>query len=397
MGDRLNVLIIIAGLAIGEHFGGAERLGAELASALDKEEFAPTVCAFWRKNTRSEGVWCDRLIKAGVEIFFAAEYSGNFVKNIIGYIYGVKNIASYLHNRSFDIVHSHFQLGSIAAIVLKKALRAKALVRTAHAGKEWGNGFAALLCRQVLTQWFFPLLFNVEIGVSQAIVANLDRRPGARIAGKKAVLIPNAIPLDQLTANVGEALLARSEMGLPPESPIVGYVGRLRKEKGLTVLLDAAAIINRQRPEVRFLIVGDGELRDILYKRVQNLDLSDAVVFAGARQDVECLYQLMDLFVLPSFWEGLPLVILESMAGGTPVIATDLPGVRELILPGRTGWLVPPGDPESLAAAILAALSDPNKRLSVARAALQEVVPRFSLEYSVKQYEKIYKSLAFSG
>ncbi|MEM2294039.1 MAG: glycosyltransferase family 4 protein [Nitrososphaerota archaeon] len=387
MEDKLNILIIIAGLAIGEHFGGAEKAGAELACALNKKEFNPVVCAFWRRNARSEDDWIYRLDKAGVEVFFAAEHR----KNIVEYIKGIKRITCYLQNRGFDIIHSHFQLGSIAAILLKKTLGAKALIRTAHAGKEWGDGPIAFLCRQVLTNWFFPFLFNVEIGVSKSIVDALDKRPGARIVGKKALLVYNAVPLDRFAFSVGNRNLARSEIGLPADSPVVGYVGRLRKEKGLTTLIDAAAIVHIHRPEVKFLIVGDGEMRDSLSERVRNLGLSDVVIFIGARQDVEYLYQLMDLFVLPSFWEGLPIAILESMASGVPVIATDLPGVRELILHEHTGWLVRPGDPRSLALTILEALSDPNKCSKVAQTALQEVVLRFSLTDIAKQHENIYK------
>lgn len=388
MHNKINILIIIAGLSIGERFGGAERAGAELACALSKKEFAPVVCAFWRRNTQIEREWAERLKRLGVEVFFAAEYGKSI---IIRYIQGIKQIVFYLQNRSFDIIHSHFQLGSVVALLLRKTLKARALVRTAHAGKEWGDGLAAFVCRQVLTNWFFPFLFNAEVGVSQAIVTTLDRRLGAQFVGKKAFLVYNAITREQLAST--RRPITRSEMGLPVDSPVVGYVGRLRKEKGLTTLMDAAAIVNLKKPKVRFLIVGDGEMRDALQEKVRALGLSEAVIFAGAHRDVECLYQLMDLFVLPSYWEGVPIAILESMANGVPVIATDLPGVRELISPGHTGWLVPPKDSRSLASAILEALSDPDACSRVARTALQEVVPRFDLAKTVEQYENIYRNI----
>ena len=101
----------------------------------------------------------------------------------------------------------------------------------------------------------------------------------------------------------------------------------------------------------------------------------------------------MDLFVLPSVWEGLPTVILESMACGISVVATDIPGTRELITHGRTGWLVPPNDAASLAQGILAALRAPAACQSVAQAARQEVTPRFALEQVTKQYEWLYLEL----
>jgi len=391
MADRVSVLMIIMGLAIGEPLGGAERFGVELARTLDRDKFEPIICALWRYGVPSEQYWMDFLTEAGIEVFFATDMGRGLSPS--RYLKSIRFIASRLHNRSIDVIHSHFQLGNIAALFLKRTLKAKALIRTAHAGKEWGDGPLAFLCRQIFTKWIFPFTFDAEIGVYQALVSSLDRRPGARIAGKKALLFYNGISLDRFTGRA-RCPNKRLEMELLPNDLVVGSVGRLRKEKGYSILLDSAAIVRAQLPNAKFVIIGDGELREPLHRKVEQLGLSETVIFAGPRQDVESLYEIMDLFVLPSLWEGLPTVILESMASGVPVVATDIPGTRELVQAGRTGWLAQPQDPASLATCILEALNNPAKRAAFAQAALQDVVPRFSMAHIVKQYEQVYRQLA---
>ena len=392
---RLRVLIMVSGLSIGEPLGGAERFGVELARHLDQKEFEPILCAFWRRKTSSERYWIDHLTQAGIEIFFATDRSREFAPT--KYVEGIRQIAAHFKNRRVDVIHSQFQLGSITALLLKRRLHARALVRTAHGSVrwEWSNTPIGYLCRQVFTKWVFPLLFDAEVGVSQSVVASLNRRPAARLSRKKALLIHNAITLDRFTRPIPHDKIAarRQELGISPNDLVVGSVGRLRKEKGYSVLIDSASIVKEHLPNVKFLIVGDGELWEPLHRKANRMGLAETVIFTGARQDVEIMYRLMDLFVLPSLWEGLPTVVLESMACGVPVVATDIPGTRELIQHGQTGWLAQPGDPHSLATTILNALSNPSQRSSVAQTARKNVVPQFSMASIARQYAHLYRTL----
>jgi glycosyltransferase involved in cell wall biosynthesis len=380
------------GLALGEPLGGAERFGIELARHLDKERFEPIICAFWRHGAPGEGIWSDYLRANGVEAFFPAEAKGG--SYLARYVRGLIRSQDYLRDRRVDIIHSHFQMGSMAALLLKRSLNISICVRTAHNTKEWGAGLGAFVCRQTFTKWLFPIAFEAEVGVSQALVRMLDRRPAARLLGKRALLIPNAISSDRARRSPDEdRRTVRQELGLPPDAITVGTVGRLTRQKGHAIFLEAAANILAARPEARFVIVGDGELRDYLHQKSAALGLGEAVLFTGARTDVERLYGAMDLFVLSSLWEGLPTVILESMSSGVPVVGTDIPGTRELITPDRTGWLAQPNDPASLTGCILDALADPAKRAAYAKAALKEVVPRFSMARVADQYEALYDEL----
>ena len=151
----------------------------------------------------------------------------------------------------------------------------------------------------------------------------------------------------------------RRSLGLPADAKLVGAVGRLVPIKNIPLLLEAAALARQSDPSIRVVIVGDGELRDELEARADALGLGDAVVFAGWRRDLPSVYADLDAVVISSHNEGTPASLIEAMATGCPVIATRVGGVPDLIVDGETGRLVPPGDREALAAALLALFREP--------------------------------------
>jgi glycosyltransferase involved in cell wall biosynthesis len=143
---------------------------------------------------------------------------------------------------------------------------------------------------------------------------------------------------------------------VPPEGVLIGSVGRLDTQKGYEDLVRAARIVIDARPTVRFAIAGAGPLRARLESLVAELDLVDRFHLLGFRDDVPTFLAALDLFVSSSLWEGLPLVVLEAMLLGKAVVATDVGGNAEIMIPGQTGDLVPPGKPDAMAAALLASL-----------------------------------------
>jgi glycosyltransferase involved in cell wall biosynthesis len=162
------------------------------------------------------------------------------------------------------------------------------------------------------------------------------------------------------------------------------------KQKGYSDFIRAAAIVSRQCPDVYFLLVGEGELRRELEDLTRDLNASDRVIFAGSRSDVEAMFKIMDVFLSTSLWEGLPGVILESMASRVPVIATDIQGSSELVEDGINGILIPPGDPEAAARATIELIENPQKRSALAqRAALTP--GDYAIEVVAARYEDIYK------
>jgi len=389
--DRIHVLQVVAGLAIGEPLGGAELFGAELARHFDPSECRPILCAVWRRGGTAEQYWCDLLRKAGVEVFFGTDFRGQF--SFPAFLQGVRNIAAYLAGRQVDIIHSHFQVGSLASLMIKRRVQAQGVLRTAHITLEWGPTLPGFLCRQIFTKWLFPYAFDAEAGVSRAVAQQLDDRPGERLLCRSEIFVPSSITLDSFVDVSSPSNDQLVRMGLSPEKLTVGSVGRLTEQKGYDYLLQAVPAILSKRKDVQFVLIGDGDLDAVLRARVHQLGVADHVHFLGSRQDVESLLRAMDLFVLPSLWEGLPTVVMEAMASHVPIVATDIRGTRELVEHGRTGWLVEPKNPEGLAAAILEALDHPEVRREMARRALDEVVPRYAMTDIARQYVTIYRSL----
>jgi glycosyltransferase involved in cell wall biosynthesis len=388
--QRIRVLSLVSGLAIGATGGGAEKFGLEVARHLDPQRFESIVCAFWRRGNPGEEHWQSLLEADGVRVFFAVKRGQRF--SFRDYYAGLRRILAEVCS-GVDVVHSHFQLGSIAAVLLRRSLRAAGTVRTAHGTvlREWTNTVAGRASRLVFTRTVFPLSFDQEVGVSQAATDSLNAVWIRRLIRKRAIMIPNAIPLS-LAGTVDRAA-KRRELGLPDEAVVIGSVGRLTTQKGYRYLIEAAPRIFARPGDVRILLVGDGELRHELESQARALGVADRVMFIGPRSDVPEIYRVMDLFILPSLWEGLPTVVLESIAHRVPVIATDIPGTRDLIRDGYNGWLAPPADAEALAERVLDALALPAIWSAVSARAYGETLPLYSVERIAQQYEQLYLAL----
>jgi glycosyltransferase involved in cell wall biosynthesis len=391
--ERLRVLILVSGLAIGEQGGGAERFGIELARCLDRRRFEPIVCGFWRRGLPTETYWVERLRAESIETFFAVDRGARFTP--WSYVAGLRTIAAHLRGRPAHILHSQFQLGTLAAIVLRRSLGSRATLRTAHGtlDREWLDTLPGRACRLVFTRWLFPIALDAEVGVSPAIVESMDRRSAARLCRKPMHLIYNGIPSGDMRRSSSRAA-ARATLGLAEADLVIGSVGRLSEQKGYTYLLQALPAVLARKPGLKVILIGDGELRAALEAEAVALGVAPAVTFLGARADADLLYPALDLFVLPSLWEGLPTVALESMASVVPVVASAIPGTTELVREGETGWLAVPRDGDSLTQAILRALADPAGRQAAARQALERIVPRYTMEAIADQYEALYRQMA---
>jgi glycosyltransferase involved in cell wall biosynthesis len=184
----------------------------------------------------------------------------------------------------------------------------------------------------------------------------------------------------------------RTELGIASTDPVIGVVGSLYPVKGHHHLLAAVPQVLRVYPQATFLIVGKGDLEDSLREEVMRRGLERAVRFLGYREDVPNLLSIMDIFVLPSLSEGLSLALLEAMAAGKPVVATNVGGNPELVRDGVTGFSVPPQDPDAIAGGILSLLGDERRRKIFGDNGRQRVKQYFSLEAMADNYQKLYET-----
>lgn len=206
----------------------------------------------------------------------------------------------------------------------------------------------------------------------------------------KIRLIHNAVQLD--AAGHSEEADVRARHAISPHAKVVGVIGRLSPEKGQLVFLKAMKIAIQACPDVRALLVGDGEDRASLEQYVRDNGLTDYVVFANYRDDVTEYYRILDLLVLPSISEGLPNVVLEAMSCGVPILATSVGGVPE-ILDGTNGALVLPGDSDALAQRMIELLRNDSLRATLGVEGRRSLHPRFSPEHRARQIVAVYQEL----
>lgn len=185
---------------------------------------------------------------------------------------------------------------------------------------------------------------------------------------------------------------ARRGLGLPPDAPVVGMVACLKPQKAPLDFVDVAARVARERPDARFFLAGDGELRPQVEAAVAAAGLQPRFALLGWRRDVPALLGALDVLVLTSRWEGLPRVCPQAMAAGRPVVATAVDGTPEAVVDGRNGFLVPPGDTAGAARAVLRLLADPALRAAQG-AAGRAAAGEFSEERMVADQERLYTAL----
>lgn len=207
----------------------------------------------------------------------------------------------------------------------------------------------------------------------------------------KVDVIYNAVDWSQLQTTMPPGAL-RASVGVPAGAPVAGIIARLTEQKGHRYLFDAMA----ETPglaSLHLLVVGDGGLRDDLRARVDRLGLTTRVHFLGARRDLGNLLAAVDLFVMPSLWEGLPLSMVLAMGAGLPVVATRVAGIPEVVRDEATGVLVPPADAPALGSALARLVSDSASRRTLGAAAAAFVRPRFGVDGYVDAVTGLYDRL----
>jgi glycosyltransferase involved in cell wall biosynthesis len=293
----------------------------------------------------------------------------------------VEAVASHLAAVNADVVHNHMYraevVGTQAAWALAAAGRRRPLVvGTVHSSRVRSEEDRELLRR--LT----PKMDHL-IAVSRASVRKLEDE--GRVAAPIS-LIYNGVDLARYDEPEVCCTL-QAEYGIPAGAPVVGVVARLEPEKGHPTLLDAWPLVLASVPNAHLLIVGEGSQREALEEQAANLA---SVHFTGRRDDVPAVTAALDVAVLPSYREAQGLSILEAMALARPVVASAVGGIPEMVEDGRTGLLVPPRDPEALAAAITRLLLDHPFADTLGKAGKDLVHERFCVELMVRAVESIY-------
>ena len=364
----LRVLLLTVGLGV----GGTETQILELASRLQARGTDVVVCAL-----KGEDVVAQELRQRGVRV---VTLKGRGSWDVLVLL----RLAKLIRLIEPDVLHSFLFFANIGARLIGRLLAVPVVISSYRGVEVHRTGVRALVDRMTLG-WA-----DAVTCCSDAVRGTVEQN--LRLAPKKLVTIHNGIAFDRF---IQTTPFSRANLGLHDQGPVIGTVCRLEEPvKGVSLLIEAVAQLAAQRPalNVQLLVVGEGPAGAALRAQAERLHLGDRVVFAGLRRDVERLLPLMDVFVLPSQYEGFGIALIEAMAAGLPVIGTDVGGVPEIITHQQTGLLVPPGDAQALATAIERFLLDGALAQAMAKAGQRDVCSRFSLDRAVSQHETLYRA-----
>lgn len=293
-------------------------------------------------------------------------------------------LLSIMRARRPDIVHSHLFHSSLFASPIAALARVPLVVETPHLRESWRRGLKARYVVDRIAGRFV----DQYIAVSDANRRYLVEEKG--LARHKVVVIHNGCDLRRFNPHHRAPAGMRESLGFGASDPVLVVVGRLEPQKGHRVLFDALPAVRAQFPRVRLVCVGEGALRQELEQQVAASGLGDAVRFVGQQANVADWLALADVTVLPSFFEGLPLAAIESLAAGRPMVASAVDGTPEVVIDGATGLTVPPGDADGLARALGRLLGDRRLREKLALAGRAWVLERFNEDRQIQRTEALY-------
>jgi glycosyltransferase involved in cell wall biosynthesis len=291
-----------------------------------------------------------------------------------------------MRSRKVDILHCHQFYSSIFAAPLARLCRVPIVLETPHVREHWRRGWKAnYAIDRVVGRCVDYYLANCQANARYLV----DEKG---LPAEKVVLIYHGDDLSRFHPDHRPPAGLRESLGFGPDDPVLIVLGRLEPQKGHHVLLEALPMVRRNFPTVRLVCVGDGSRRSALEDQVVRLGLADTVRFVGHQSNVADWLALGDVTVLPSFFEGLPLVPMESLAAGRPIVASAVDGTPEIVISGKTGITVPAGDVAALGDAVCQMLRDPALRLDLARAGREWVLEHFTQERLVERTQAFYLS-----
>jgi len=369
--DVIRVAFCITELEI----GGAERRLVDLATRIDCSRFAPVVYSLGPRPKPDRDALVRTLETAGVEVQCLG------ARSLLSAPAVVRQLTQRFRAQQPQIVQTFlFHANLLGRIAARRAgvPHVVAGIRVAERHSRW---------HLALDRWTSGMVERY-VCVSQA-VAEFSRTRG-RLPPEKLVVIPNGIFVPEYSQATPISLAL---LGIPAGRRVVTYVGRLDRQKRVDWLLTAASRFLPDLPDHDLLLVGRGPDRDWLERIAADLSIRDRVHFAGWREDVPAILKASDLLVLPSAWEGMPNVVLEAMACGIPIVATDVEGVREIIGPLADIQVVSPDDIEAFAGCVFTLAQNRILQEKLGAANRDRVAREFTIQSSIKAYEQLYNTL----
>lgn len=366
-GKKYRVLHVIDSLDL----GGAQVVLENLVRHGNHDRFEFEAAAM-----HGRGVYWDRLAALGVPL-----HSLSFHHKVPLY---VPRLAWLCLTRRYDVVHTHLLAANVIAKPVATFCGVRVRINHDHCNDKltdprwWALGADRVTNR----------LSTHVIAVSESTRAFVVEQEG--VPASRATTVHNGIDLEKFRPRPEQRAAAREKWNLPADSFLVAGIGRLTYQKNFALFLDIAAAIVRDHPRAVFVLVGTGEDEPALRAQAETLGLGDRLRFLGYVADMPALWPALDCLLLTSRYEGLPITILEAMACGASIVASNLDGMREILRDGHNADLVPPGAPGPYVERLSLLLSQPEIARRHTAAALATVRAGYSAEAMARAVESIY-------
>src|SRR5574341_149569 len=364
--DKISVMNIIPNLNV----GGAERLLLSTVPQMDCDKFQVCVCSL-----HSKGDLLTNFKKKGIEVISLGWKTYLFP-------YYILKLALLMRKRRILIVHNHLYPSEVVGTLAGIIAGTRYIVTTKHGEGTWMNGIQVLIER-LLSHYHKLIICDSEAVKKKALQRGMDE-------SKTVIVYPSNIVLDETIYKKNEL---KNEYHIPVDSRVIGCVGRFHPVKGHKFLMEAFAKIRRQHSDCYLVLVGRGVLDLSLRKMAEGLGIAKNVRMVTFRENINEVLAIMDIFVLSSVSEGFPISVLDAMAMKKAVIATNVGGVPEVVIPKKTGLVVPPGSSEAICDAILYLLKNDEVARSLGENAFQYIKEHFTLRHTVSTLQKSYQML----
>ncbi|MBW4055428.1 MAG: glycosyltransferase [Proteobacteria bacterium] len=376
---KISILYFIPELGT----GGTERLVFDLCRLLDRAAFTPSVCTF------TGGNYVERLREAGVDVCLLTDEntyskSKSVLQKVRQFRARVSLFDEIIKKNCIDIINSH-HFGPLLHMAYGRERNRRVWMHTEHIRPDIENAGSRYL---PLTRWAYRLPDLVS-GVSQEVINYYTETIG--VTSERTRLVLNGVNVKAF-AKQGNPVAKRHELGLSSEDFVIGIMANLRPQKNQKNAIIAFSLICENYPRLKLVLAGDGNCRPELERLVRENRLENKVHFLGYRSDAEELMEIFDVYCLPSFYEGMPLSIMEAWSAGKPVVATDVLGTRELVKDGMNGVLVPTNDPVALGKGLKRVIDDNYFRSLISANGEAFAHAECSIDRMVEKYEMLYRA-----
>ena len=373
MKNKIKILHLTKGMEL----YGAQRVILNLVENSSSERFDASIATFV-SNRHGHGTFIEEIEKR----------CGNAItikcKKRID-IHALQELIAILKKQRIDILHCHEMKSRLYGLIAARALNIP-VVTTHH---NWTGANRLVKVYEYLDA-FYIRFFDQIVAVSEELKHSMLK---LKVPAKRISVIINGINLKELHIDRKDISYLKKKIGIKNGTKIIGNVGRLSVEKGHKLFLTAAKLIQKEFPAIQFLIAGDGPLKSELKFCADNLGLKESVFFTGFCSNIQQLYLLMDIFLLTSSVEGTPMAMMEAMAMGVPVVATNVGGVSKILHQNQSGILSKNNEPEEVAESVISLLKNPNELARLATNAKKTIEEKHSAAQMAKQYENMYMNI----